>query len=96
MLQYDLKKTMESFTTAPVEGEVTKEIENVTSKIPSDIFLWTAVGIMGVSFALQVMKSKHKSLFFGQWVAPFLLFGIYNKMVKQLGHDQLNPTAGEE
>jgi hypothetical protein len=27
------------------------------------------------------------ALFVGQWAAPFLLFGIYNKMVKQNGSD---------
>jgi hypothetical protein len=26
------------------EGEVAKEIENETAKIPSDIFLWSAFG----------------------------------------------------
>jgi len=26
-------------------------------------------------------------LFVGQWAAPFLLLGIYNKMVKQHGSD---------
>ena len=27
------------------------------------------------------------ALYVGQWVAPFLLLGIYNKMVKQHGSD---------
>jgi hypothetical protein len=27
------------------------------------------------------------ALFVGQWAAPFLLLGIYNKMVKQHGSD---------
>jgi hypothetical protein len=31
----------------------------------------------------------HLALFIGQWVAPFLLLGIYNKMVKQHGSDAL-------
>jgi hypothetical protein len=30
---------------------------------------------------------RHESLFVGQWAAPFLLMGIYNKMVKQHGSD---------
>jgi len=33
------------------------------------------------------MGKDHASLFVGQWVAPFLLLGIYNKMVKQHGSD---------
>lgn len=42
---------------------------------------------MGVSLALQITGLKHKSLFIGQWAAPILLMGIYNKLVKQEGHD---------
>ena len=30
------------------------------------------------------------SLFVGQWVAPFLLLGVYNKIVKVAGSDQLS------
>ena len=70
------------------EGEVAKTIEDQTSKLPSGAFLWTAITAMGVSLAFQLAGKRHKSLFIGQWVAPFLLFGIYNKLVKQHGHDQ--------
>lgn len=69
------------------EGKVAKAIEEQTAKIPSDVFLWTAVGAIAVSLALQVAGGKHKSLFVGQWVAPFLLLGLYNKLVKLEGHD---------
>ena len=70
------------------EGKVAKTIEEQTAKLPSDVFLWTAVGAMGISMVLQAIGKKHVSLFIGQWVAPFLLFGIYNKIVKVEGHDQ--------
>lgn len=76
------------------EGKVAEAIETETAKLPSDLFLWTALGAMAVSFALQMAGKKHISLFFGQWVAPFLLFGIYNKMVKQHGHDQMDNGVG--
>jgi hypothetical protein len=33
---------------------------------------------------------KEESLFIGQWAAPFLLFGVYNKLVKVGGSDRLN------
>ncbi|MCJ0743415.1 hypothetical protein [Pedobacter montanisoli] len=65
-----------------------KEIENQTAKIPSDFFLWTAIAAMGLSLGLKCMKHKHMALFVGQWVAPFLLFGVYNKIVKTHGHDE--------
>lgn len=69
------------------EGKVAKLIEEQTAKLPSDVFLWASIGAMGVSLALQLMGQKHKSLFIGQWAAPFLLFGLYNKIVKTEGHD---------
>jgi hypothetical protein len=69
------------------EGKVAKLIEEQTAKIPSDVYLWASIGAMGVSLALQLMGQKHKSLFVGQWAAPFLLMGIYNKLVKLEGHD---------
>ena len=69
------------------EGPVAKAIEEQTAKLPSDLFLWTAIGCMGVSLAVKLFGKDHNALFFGQWVAPVLLFGIYNKMVKQNGHD---------
>ncbi len=70
------------------EGETAKKIENQTAKLPSDIFLWAALGSMAVSAALQLSDSKNKSLFVGQWAAPFLLLGLYNKIVKLEGHDK--------
>ena len=69
------------------EGPVAREIEEQTAKIPSDVFLWSSIASMGVSLALQIAGKRHTSLFIGQWAAPFLLLGIYNKLVKQLGHD---------
>ena len=70
------------------EGPVARAIEEQTAKFPSDIFLWAALGAMAVSFTLQLTNAKHKSLFIGQWAPSFLLFGIYNKLVKQQGHDK--------
>jgi hypothetical protein len=70
------------------EGRVAKAIEEQTSKLPSDTFLWVSVGTMTAALVLQLARQKHLSLFIGQWAAPFLLFGIYNKLVKQRGHDK--------
>ena len=75
------------------EGPIAKSIENQTSKIPSDAFLWMAVGAMSVSATLQLMGNKHVSLFVGQWAPTFLIFGLYNKLVKQLGSDRLENTV---
>ena len=78
---------MENNTTSN-EGPLAKAIEEQTAKLPSDIFLWAALGAMGVSLTLKIMQKKHTALFVGQWGAPFLLLGIYNKLVKLEGHDQ--------
>lgn len=70
------------------EGPVARTIEEQTAKIPSDAYLWTSVGAMAVSLTLKLAGKTHLALFIGQWAAPFLLFGIYNKIVKVAGHDK--------
>ncbi|MCR5862964.1 hypothetical protein LRS05_12830 [Flavobacterium sp. J372] len=69
------------------EGKVAKAIENQTAKLPSDTFLWAALGSMAVSATLKAFGKNHTALFVGQWAAPFLLLGIYNKIVKVEGND---------
>ena len=69
------------------EGPVATAIERQTAKIPSDVFLWAAIGSMATSLTFKCMGRKHDALFFGQWAAPFLVLGLYNKLVKLEGHD---------
>ena len=75
--------------TAHTEGPVAKGIEKQTAKLPSDVFLWVAIGTMAASAIIQFTKKKHWSLFIGEWAAPILIMGLYNKLVKLEGHDQL-------
>jgi len=75
------------------EGRIAKTIEDQTAKLPSDAFLWMAVGAMTASATLQFMGNRHVSLFVGQWAPTFLIFGLYNKMVKQLGSDRAENTV---
>ena len=70
------------------EGTVARTIEQQTAKLPSDVFLWAAMGSIGVSLLLQLTGKQKESLFVGQWVAPFLLLGVYNKIVKVAGSDR--------
>ena len=72
------------------EGEVAKAIEEETAMIPSDWFLWAAVASMGAAAALQLSRKPSAGLFIGQWAAPFLLFGVYNKIVKTAGSDRVS------
>src|SRR5512146_3008821 len=74
------------------EGKVAKAIESRTAKIPSDAFLWMAGGAVLGSLATRIFGKKHTALFVGQWVPTLLILGLYNKMVKTVGHD----AAGSE
>ena len=80
---------IESVVQAPhTEGPVAKNIEQQTSRLPSDLFLWAAVGAIAVSAVMQASHRRDQSIFFGQWVPTFLLLGVYNKIVKVAGHDR--------
>ena len=72
------------------EGIVARTIEQQTAKLPSDIFLWGALGSIGVSLFFELKGNAEKSRFVGQWVSPFLLLGVYNKLVKLAGSDRVN------
>ena len=69
------------------EDQVTASIEKYTSKIPSSVFLALAAASILASITFKLCKRDHGALFVGQWVAPFLILGNYNKMVKQHGSD---------
>jgi hypothetical protein len=69
------------------EDQVTASIEKITAQIPSSVFLAAALASMAVSLGMKAAKKEHSALFIGQWAAPFLILGIYNKLVKQLGSD---------
>ncbi|QHS53351.1 hypothetical protein [Edaphobacter sp. 12200R-103] len=73
------------------EDQVTAAIEKVTSQVPSSAYLAAALASMIASLTFKASKKDHAALFVGQWAAPFLLMGIYNKLVKLHGSDA---TAG--
>jgi hypothetical protein len=72
------------------EGIVARTIEEQTAKLPSDVFLWGALGSIGVSLYFELKGKPEKSRFVGQWVSPFLLLGVYNKLVKLTVSDRGN------
>jgi hypothetical protein len=72
------------------EDQITAAIEAVTSKIPSSVYLGAAIASIIGSISLKAAKKNHEALFIGQWVAPFLILGLYNKMVKQHGSDAVS------
>ena len=69
------------------EDQFTAAIEKVTSQIPSSVYLGAAIASIIGSVCFKAVKKNHEALFVGQWVAPFLILGLYNKMVKQNGSD---------
>jgi len=69
------------------EDQITSFLEKQSAQAPSISWLGAAVGSMVASLALKALGKDHAALFVGQWAAPFLLIGIYNKMVKLHGSD---------
>jgi hypothetical protein len=69
------------------EGRVAKMIEEQTTKLPSDVFLWAACGSILGSLTLLVMGEEKKATFVGQWAPTLLILGLYNKLVKLHGSD---------
>ena len=69
------------------EGRVAEMIEEQTAKLPSDTFLWAAIGSIGLSLTLEMSGKKHAANFVGHWAPTFLILGLYNKMVKLMGSD---------
>ena len=79
-------------STEKTEGPVARSIEQQTAKLPSDWFLWAAMGSIATSLTLQMSGKSHASNFVGQWAPTFLILGLYNKLVKQLGSDRVSPA----
>jgi hypothetical protein len=72
------------------EGGLARPIEQQTAKLPSDTFLWAAVGSILASLVLQLSGRQKTSLFVGQWVPTLLTMGVYNKLVKIAGSDRVS------
>lgn len=70
------------------EGSIARAIENQTARLPSDTFLWAAIGSMVASLYCRMRGDEHNSLFIGQWAPTLLVLGLYNKLVKIAGHDR--------
>jgi hypothetical protein len=89
-MSVDSLKAESSSASAHTEGSTARAIEEQTAKLPSDWFLWAALGSIGASLMLQIGRKPHASNFVGQWAPTFLILGLYNKTVKQLGSDRMS------
>jgi len=70
------------------EGTIARTLESQTARLPSDTFLWAALGSMAASMFCRLRGDEHNSLFIGQWAPTLLILGVYNKLVKVAGHDR--------
>lgn len=66
---------------------VNRTAETVATRVPSLVFMFAALASIGVSLGLQIRGNRQWSLFVGQWVPSFLLFGLFNKITKSMGAD---------
>lgn len=69
------------------EGPIARTIEQQTAKLPSDLFLWAALGSIGGSLIMMLTGHEKKANFIGTWTPTLLILGLYNKMVKLHGSD---------
>ncbi len=69
------------------EDQVTALLERYSSKWPTSLFMGAAMASIIGSMVLKRRRKHLDALFVGQWVAPFLILGLYNKAVKQHGSD---------
>jgi hypothetical protein len=69
------------------EDQLTALLESYSARWPTSLFMGAAIASMIGSLVLKSQKKEQHALFIGQWAAPFLILGLYNKMVKQHGSD---------
>ena len=58
-------------------------IEDVTSQVPRDTFMWLAGGSIAASLTLKLMGRDRDALFVGQWAPTFIALGVYNKLARK-------------
>lgn len=84
-------QSRQSYREAPVvraehsENTLTRIVEQQAAKLPSDYFLIAALGAMSMSLGLELQGKRFAARYVGMWVAPLLIMGVYNKLVKVFG-----------
>jgi hypothetical protein len=68
-----------------LESSFTRLIEQQTAKVPSHVFLFASLCAMATSVGFETFGRERAARFVGMWVAPLLIMGVYNKMVKTFG-----------
>jgi hypothetical protein len=53
-----------------------------TDQVPEEVWYWAAIGSIGLSAALKIMKKDNWALFVGQWPPTFLILAVFHKMLR--------------
>jgi hypothetical protein len=69
------------------EDQFTASLERQVARVPSSFFLGCAAASVFTSLLFKLSGKDKEAHFIGHWPAPFLLIGIYVKLVKQHGSD---------
>lgn len=73
-----------------VQGRMSRLMEESTSKlskVPTDAFLWSALGAVAAALALHMSGKKEHANFVGQWAPTLLVLGLYTKVIKRFSRD---------
>ncbi len=92
----DMNRTMnavDEMSSKPTEAlsqgkaKMDRFAEKASAIVPSNMFVVAALASIAASAYLQISGRRQWSLFVGEWAPSFLLFGIFNKLTKNLGSD---------
>lgn len=67
------------------EGSFTRLLEQQAAKVPSDVFLFSALSAMALALGLELRGHSRWARFVGMWPGPLLTMGVYNKLLKVWG-----------
>jgi len=89
-----VKNKVNGFSEKFKESKVAETIEKVRKEVPTDKFLWLAIGVMGVAVTMQALRMKHASLLVGQLAPSLLAMGLYKKLTEHMTQtDKSEETA---
>jgi hypothetical protein len=67
------------------ESSLTRLLEQQAAKVPSDVFLFSSLCALAAAAAADLAHRERLGRWFGLWVTPLLVMGVYTKMVKTFG-----------
>lgn len=55
---------------------------SMTDQVPEEVWYWAAIGSIGLSAVLKIMKKDNWALFVGQWPPTFLILAVFHKLLR--------------